>query len=139
MVHFEQLVVAQRDRAIAKPLGIDGGCQRAESVLIVAFHGLQVKLCQERHESVNRFVGGFAAESVGESAHFCEQVFLAARVGAFLGVFRDVTPDFRQAEGSESLIRRIESRSGLHTLEYAEQIGLGSRNYTLVNLDTGGK
>ena len=45
----------------------------------------------------------------------------------------------RQAEGSESLIRRIESRSGLHTLEYAEQIGLGSRNYTLVNLDTGGK
>ena len=45
----------------------------------------------------------------------------------------------RQAEGSESLIRRIESRSGLHTLEYAEQIGLRSRNYTLVNLDTGGK
>ena len=30
-------------------------------------------------------------------------------------------------------------KSGLHTLEYAEQIGLGSRNYTLVNLDTGGK
>ncbi len=41
----------------------------------------------------------------------------------------------RQAEGSESLIRRIESRDGLHTLEYAEQIGLGSRSYTLVNLD----
>ena len=40
-----------------------------------------------------------------------------------------------QAEGSKSLIRRIESRDGLHTLEYAEQIGLGSRSYTLVNLD----
>ena len=40
-----------------------------------------------------------------------------------------------QAEGGESLIRRIESRDGLHTLEYAERIGLGSRNYTLVSLD----
>ena len=40
-----------------------------------------------------------------------------------------------QAEGSESLIRRIESRDGLHTLAYAEQIGLGSRSYTLVSLD----
>ena len=40
-----------------------------------------------------------------------------------------------QAEGNTSLIRRIESRNGLHTLEYAEQIGLGSRSYTLVNLD----
>lgn len=40
-----------------------------------------------------------------------------------------------RAEGSASLIRRIESRNGLHTLEYAERIGLGSRNYTLVSLD----
>ncbi len=40
-----------------------------------------------------------------------------------------------QAEGNESLIRRIESRDGLHTLAYAEQIGLGSRSYTLVSLD----
>ena len=40
-----------------------------------------------------------------------------------------------QAEGNASLLRRIESRDGLHTLEYAEQIGLGSRSYTLVDLD----
>ena len=40
-----------------------------------------------------------------------------------------------QAEGNESLVRRIESRDGLHTLQYAEQIGLGSRTYTLQNLD----
>ncbi|MBR3525772.1 MAG: DUF362 domain-containing protein [Lachnospiraceae bacterium] len=40
-----------------------------------------------------------------------------------------------QAEGNASLIRRIESRNGLHTLEYAEKIGLGSRSYTLINLD----
>ena len=32
-----------------------------------------------------------------------------------------------QAEGNESLVRRIESRDGLHTLEYAAEIGLGSR------------
>ena len=31
------------------------------------------------------------------------------------------------AEDGEALIQRIESRNGLHTLEYAQQIGLGSR------------
>lgn len=36
---------------------------------------------------------------------------------------------------SESLVNRIESRNGLHTLEAAEQIGLGSRYYRLVSID----
>ena len=36
---------------------------------------------------------------------------------------------------SASLVNRIESRSGLHTLEYAEDIGLGSRTYSLVSID----
>ena len=36
---------------------------------------------------------------------------------------------------SESLVARIESRNGLHTLDAAEAIGLGSRQYKLVNLD----
>lgn len=39
------------------------------------------------------------------------------------------------AEGSGSLVRRIESLHGLHTLEHAEEIGLGSRTYNLVSLD----
>ena len=36
---------------------------------------------------------------------------------------------------SGSLVARIESRNGLHTLDAAEAIGLGSRAYNLVNLD----
>ena len=40
-----------------------------------------------------------------------------------------------QAEGSESLVKRIESRHGIHTLEHAEQIGLGSRTYELIIID----
>ena len=39
------------------------------------------------------------------------------------------------AEGSESLQNRVNSRNGLHTLEHAEEIGLGSRTYELVNID----
>ena len=39
------------------------------------------------------------------------------------------------AEDGQSLINRIESRNGLHTLEHAEVIGLGSREYTLVSID----
>ena len=35
----------------------------------------------------------------------------------------------------ESLVQRIESRNGLHTLEQAEKIGLGSREYQLVSID----
>ena len=36
---------------------------------------------------------------------------------------------------SGSLVARIESRNGLHTLDAAEAVGLGSRTYSLVNLD----
>ena len=39
------------------------------------------------------------------------------------------------AEDGQSLINRIESRNSLHTLEHAEEIGLGSRTYELVSLD----
>lgn len=39
------------------------------------------------------------------------------------------------AEDGGSLIKRIESRNGLHTLEQAEKIGLGSRAYELVSID----
>ena len=39
------------------------------------------------------------------------------------------------AEGNESLVNRIESRNGTHTLDYAAQIGLGNLNYELVNID----
>lgn len=39
------------------------------------------------------------------------------------------------AEDGQSLIDRIESRNGLHTLEQAEKIGLRSREYELVNID----
>lgn len=39
------------------------------------------------------------------------------------------------AEDGGSLIQRIESRNGLHTLEHAEAIGLGSRTYELVSID----
>lgn len=36
---------------------------------------------------------------------------------------------------SGALIERIESRNGIHTLEHAEKIGLGSRKYNLVSID----
>ena len=39
------------------------------------------------------------------------------------------------AEDGQSLVSRIESRNGIHTLEHAESIGLGSRTYELVSID----
>ena len=39
------------------------------------------------------------------------------------------------APDSTSLQRRIERQNGVHTLEHAEKIGLGSRTYTLVSID----
>ncbi|MDL2264180.1 DUF362 domain-containing protein [Synergistaceae bacterium OttesenSCG-928-I11] len=39
------------------------------------------------------------------------------------------------APDGKSLIERIESRNGVHTIVHAEAIGLGSRQYDLVNLD----
>lgn len=39
------------------------------------------------------------------------------------------------SEDGEQLIKRIESRNGLLTLEHAQDIGLGSRRYLMVDLD----
>ncbi len=39
------------------------------------------------------------------------------------------------APDGKSVITRIESRNGVHTLDYGEQIGLGTKTYTLVSLD----
>ncbi len=39
------------------------------------------------------------------------------------------------SEGNESFINRVEGRNGLHTLENAEDIGLGSRHYRLTVLE----
>ena len=39
------------------------------------------------------------------------------------------------AEDGAALIERMESRNGIHTLDHAEEIGLGSQTYTLVNID----
>lgn len=39
-----------------------------------------------------------------------------------------------KAQDSGSLIERIESRHGIHTLEHAEKIGFGSRKYRLVEI-----
>lgn len=38
------------------------------------------------------------------------------------------------AEDGKALIERIESRNGIHTVEYAEEIGMGSRNYELYDV-----
>lgn len=43
---------------------------------------------------------------------------------------------YEQKDGDgASLVSRIESRNGLHTLEHAAAIGLGSREYELVRID----
>ena len=41
-----------------------------------------------------------------------------------------------QADDGVSLIERIESRNGIHTLEHVEKIGLGSRSYQLITLES---
>ena len=40
----------------------------------------------------------------------------------------------KAADGSEALMNRIDRQMGLHTLEHAEEIGLGSRTYTMVEI-----
>ena len=40
-----------------------------------------------------------------------------------------------KAPDGKSLIRRMESKHGIHTVEHAEAIGLGSRTYDLVSID----
>lgn len=37
--------------------------------------------------------------------------------------------------GKAALIERMESRNGIHTIETATALGLGSREYEIVNID----
>lgn len=39
------------------------------------------------------------------------------------------------APDGASLIQRMESRNGIHTLDYAEEIGVGSQSYDLISVD----
>lgn len=49
----------------------------------------------------------------------------------------DMVFNVKPAEGNDNrpLIERIESRHGTHTIDYAEQIGMGSKKYVVVNID----
>lgn len=38
-------------------------------------------------------------------------------------------------EGKNHLIERIESRNGIHTIDSAEELGFGSKEYELINID----
>ena len=40
----------------------------------------------------------------------------------------------RNAQGNKNLLDRIQRQNGIHTLEHAEEIGLGSRSYVLVDI-----
>ncbi|MDP4176686.1 MAG: DUF362 domain-containing protein, partial [Bacteroidota bacterium] len=42
-----------------------------------------------------------------------------------------------KAPDRHDLVERIESRNGIHTLEHAEKLGLGSRKYELKSIDQG--
>ena len=41
-----------------------------------------------------------------------------------------------QAQGNTNFLRRVNQQNGFHTLEHAEAIGLGSRSYNLIDIDT---
>ena len=49
----------------------------------------------------------------------------------------DIIFNMQPSDGNDNapLIERIKSRHGTHTIDWAEKIGLGSKNYTIVNLD----
>ena len=38
-------------------------------------------------------------------------------------------------KGKEHFIERVETRNGIHTIEAAEELGIGSRKYELINID----
>lgn len=41
----------------------------------------------------------------------------------------------KEGDNQEALVKRIEEKHGTHTVDYAEKIGLGTKNYKLVKID----
>lgn len=52
---------------------------------------------------------------------------------ACVDIIYNITPE--QGNDPRALIERIEEKHGTHTIEYAEKIGLGTRKYTLKEVD----
>ena len=38
-------------------------------------------------------------------------------------------------KGKEHFIERVNSKNGIHTIEAAEELGVGNREYELINID----
>ena len=76
----------------------------------------------ESEKILGTFVAGEKRETVEVSTKFTPQ--LAEMFDNSVEKMADASP----------LIRRIESLHGTHTVEYAEQLGLGAQQYTLINL-----
>jgi len=43
--------------------------------------------------------------------------------------------DNKAGDDSRPLTERINSRHGTHTIDWAEKIGLGTKNYKIINID----
>jgi len=41
----------------------------------------------------------------------------------------------KQGDDNKPLVERINSRHGTHTIDWAEKIGLGQKNYVIVDID----
>jgi len=70
-----------------------------------------------------------AAPKMGDIGIFASLDPVAVDQACVDAVFDSTDP------GKADLIERINSRNGTHTLDYAEQIGLGTKQYTLIDLD----
>ena len=70
-----------------------------------------------------------AAPEMADIGIFASRDPLALDQACVDAVYRSDDP------GKAAMIERMESRNGIHTLEAAEALGLGSREYRLVSLD----
>ena len=60
---------------------------------------------------------------------------VAGRLAEVLGAVAAEVGERGEIHAVGYLRERIESRHGIHTIEHAEKIGLGSRQYKLVSID----
>lgn len=61
--------------------------------------------------------------------------FKGHAMAGFGGAIKNMSIGIASSNGKIHLIERIDSRNGMHTLDHAEAIGMGSQTYELVRLD----
>ena len=122
--------------------------RKVESFVTADLDGLEERQLQRHMERVRKYFDEMASKTNGVLTYYyridpaygtmADMENLISEAGSRgIRIVMDLVFNHQSSSGDDAapLVRRIESLHGTHTVEYAARLGLGSQQYTLIDLD----